>query len=189
MRVRTAFAAVIVMLGTLMFGATPAHAHAAAEPYYTYISVYAPSSVPKKMVLDIQNYSTEARGVAQLWELRDGSDGATKENQRWTIRESPYGSGIYEIENQLSHMCLDKSQDTPNANGNRVYQYPCVGTPNQRWKVIHTVDGNNSSWWWAELQNQDGGRCLDVPGANFTNGKELVVWDCNGGRNQRWNIF
>jgi endo-1,4-beta-xylanase len=104
-------------------------------------------------------------------------------------RQTSTGSGVYEIVNQLSQMCLDKSQDTPNANGNAVYQVTCHHTPNQQWRLIHTVDGNNSTWEWGELQNLDGNRCLDVPGANFQAGKALVVWDCNGGRNQRWNIL
>ncbi|MCO8276214.1 ricin-type beta-trefoil lectin domain protein [Actinoplanes sp. TRM 88003] len=30
------------------------------------------------------------------------------------------------------------------------------------------------------------GRCLDVPGGNTTNGTQPMIWDCNGGANQRW---
>jgi len=30
------------------------------------------------------------------------------------------------------------------------------------------------------------GRCLDVPGGNTANGTQPVIWDCNGGPNQRW---
>ncbi|GIF74489.1 glycoside hydrolase family 27 protein [Asanoa siamensis] len=30
------------------------------------------------------------------------------------------------------------------------------------------------------------GRCLDVPQGNAANGTQPVVWDCNGGANQRW---
>jgi lysophospholipase L1-like esterase len=32
------------------------------------------------------------------------------------------------------------------------------------------------------------GRCLDVPGSNSTNGTQPIIWDCNGGANQRWTI-
>ncbi|MFG1660037.1 glycoside hydrolase family 27 protein [Micromonospora chersina] len=32
------------------------------------------------------------------------------------------------------------------------------------------------------------GRCLDVPQSNTANGTQPVIWDCNGGANQRWNI-
>jgi len=30
------------------------------------------------------------------------------------------------------------------------------------------------------------GRCLDVPGGSTANGTLPVIWDCNGGANQRW---
>ncbi|WP_199517187.1 glycoside hydrolase family 27 protein [Nucisporomicrobium flavum] len=30
------------------------------------------------------------------------------------------------------------------------------------------------------------GRCLDVPNSATTNGTQPVIWDCNGGTNQRW---
>ena len=180
-KIITAVTTMIVTMGALLFGAAPAHAE-----YFTNISVLAPSGVSKK-VLDIRDKSTQERGIAQIWDLLPTS--SLTRNQRWAARQTANGSGVYEIVNELSGMCLDKSQDTPNANGNKVYQAVCRHTPNQQWRLIHTVDYSNSTWEWAELQNLDGGRCLDVPGAEFVAGKALVVWDCNGNRNQRWNIF
>ncbi len=32
------------------------------------------------------------------------------------------------------------------------------------------------------------GRCLDVPNGATTNGTQPVIWDCNGGTNQRWTV-
>ena len=32
------------------------------------------------------------------------------------------------------------------------------------------------------------GRCLDVPNSSTTNGTQPVIWDCNGGTNQRWTV-
>ncbi|WP_442788425.1 glycoside hydrolase family 27 protein [Dactylosporangium sp. NBC_01737] len=32
------------------------------------------------------------------------------------------------------------------------------------------------------------GRCLDVPNGSTTNGTQPVIWDCNGGTNQRWTV-
>jgi lysophospholipase L1-like esterase len=32
------------------------------------------------------------------------------------------------------------------------------------------------------------GRCLDVPNSNVTNGTQPIIWDCNGGANQRWTF-
>jgi alpha-galactosidase len=32
------------------------------------------------------------------------------------------------------------------------------------------------------------GRCLDVPNGSTTNGTQPIIWDCNGGTNQRWTV-
>ncbi|WP_033308688.1 non-reducing end alpha-L-arabinofuranosidase family hydrolase [Streptomyces iakyrus] len=32
------------------------------------------------------------------------------------------------------------------------------------------------------------GRCLDVPGANQTDGTNVQIWDCHGGTNQQWTL-
>jgi len=32
------------------------------------------------------------------------------------------------------------------------------------------------------------GRCLDVPNSNTANGTQPIIWDCNGGANQRWTV-
>lgn len=32
------------------------------------------------------------------------------------------------------------------------------------------------------------GKCVDVPNGNFADGQRLVVWDCHGGTNQRWQF-
>ncbi|RKN47944.1 glycoside hydrolase family 27 protein [Micromonospora endolithica] len=36
------------------------------------------------------------------------------------------------------------------------------------------------------LVSATSGRCLDVPQSNAANGTQPVIWDCNGGANQRW---
>jgi hypothetical protein len=33
-----------------------------------------------------------------------------------------------------------------------------------------------------------GNKCLDAFGQGTTNGTTVVIWDCNGGSNQQWNI-
>ncbi|MEU5217153.1 non-reducing end alpha-L-arabinofuranosidase family hydrolase [Streptomyces sp. NPDC020807] len=38
------------------------------------------------------------------------------------------------------------------------------------------------------LRGVASGRCLDVPGADRTEGTSLQVWDCHGGANQRWTL-
>lgn len=179
MRALTALGAAVAALTTVLVGPAPAEA-----AITTYISVLTPSGSTGKKVLDIRDWSTADRGQAQLWSLRTSGDVA---NQRWTITKTATagGIGVYEIKNVKSGKCLDKSQDTANANGNNVYQVGCSGTSNQRWAWIEVAGG--SKWGW--LQSQDGGRCLDVRGVSYTDGTPLQVWDCTNNWNQRWNIF
>ncbi|MEU9051984.1 ricin-type beta-trefoil lectin domain protein [Streptomyces sp. NPDC048384] len=38
------------------------------------------------------------------------------------------------------------------------------------------------------LRSHLSGRCIDVPNAEFGDGKQLMVWDCNNGPAQRWQF-
>jgi alpha-galactosidase len=38
------------------------------------------------------------------------------------------------------------------------------------------------------LVSSSSGRCLDLPNSATANGTQPVIWDCNGGANQRWTI-
>jgi lysophospholipase L1-like esterase len=49
---------------------------------------------------------------------------------------------------------------------------------------IGSPGGGSSS----TLVSTASGRCLDVPGGNTTNGTQPIIWDCNGGANQRWTV-
>ncbi len=33
-----------------------------------------------------------------------------------------------------------------------------------------------------------GNKCLDANGQGTTNGTQVIIWDCNGGTNQQWNV-
>ena len=56
--------------------------------------------------------------------------------------------------------------------------------------VVYRVSGGTSTppANTRALVSAASGRCLDVPGSNTTNGTQPVIWDCNGGANQRWTI-
>jgi len=160
-------------------GAAPAQAAS-----YTYISVLTPSGYSGTKVLDITDYSTADRGRAQLWALRTTGE---IRNQRWSIEQvgTLNGHGVYRLVNQLSSKCLDKSQDTADANGNAVYQYSCSGTSNQQWEFI---PGTDSYSRWGQLKNVSDGRCLDINGPSFSDGAVLHIWSCYATWSQRWNI-
>ncbi|MEU4623312.1 ricin-type beta-trefoil lectin domain protein [Actinoplanes sp. NPDC023801] len=38
------------------------------------------------------------------------------------------------------------------------------------------------------LVSESAGRCLDAPNGATANGTQPVIWDCNGGANQRWTV-
>jgi alpha-galactosidase len=38
------------------------------------------------------------------------------------------------------------------------------------------------------LVSESSGRCLDTPNGATANGTQPVIWDCNGGANQRWAV-
>jgi alpha-galactosidase len=53
--------------------------------------------------------------------------------------------------------------------------------------VVYRVSGGTSSGDnGTSLVSAASGRCLDVPNGNTANGTQPVIWDCNGGTNQRW---
>jgi Ricin-type beta-trefoil lectin domain-like len=160
----------------LVAATTPAHALS-----YTYVSVLDPPGQTATKVIDIRGYSTQDRGVATLYGLRTSGNVA---NQRWSIEylyTLPNGHRVYQLRNQLSGKCLDKSEDVPDADGNAVYQYTCSGTSNQYWEQM-------GSSGWVQLKNVSDGRCLDITGPSFTDGAVLHVWHCYSTWSQYWNI-
>jgi len=56
--------------------------------------------------------------------------------------------------------------------------------------VVYRVSGGGSTPppVGTALVSAASGRCLDVPNSNTANGTQPVIWDCNGGANQRWTI-
>jgi len=53
--------------------------------------------------------------------------------------------------------------------------------------VVYRVSGGTSSGGdTTTVVSAASGRCLDVPDNSAANGTQPVIWDCNGGANQRW---
>ena len=52
--------------------------------------------------------------------------------------------------------------------------WDCTGGANQQW----TAASNGTL--------QVYGKCLDITGANYSNGTLIELWQCNGGANQQW---
>lgn len=60
--------------------------------------------------------------------------------------------------------------------------------------VVYRVSGGGTSTpstppsSSSTLVSAASGRCLDVPNSSTANGTQPVIWDCNGGANQRWTV-
>jgi hypothetical protein len=56
--------------------------------------------------------------------------------------------------------------------------------------VLRTCDGSNEQLWWlratGEIKHPVANRCLDIEGAASADGTKAQLWDCHGGRNQRF---
>jgi len=55
------------------------------------------------------------------------------------------------------------------------------------WNQNNNPGGGSGGSTFA-LRGTGSGRCLDVPGSTTANGTQPVIWDCNGGSNQRWTL-
>ncbi|TYB40319.1 alpha-galactosidase [Micromonospora sp. AP08] len=86
-----------------------------------------------------------------------------------------------------SFTLLDAGTDATSTTGGAISaSVPAHGT------VVYRVSGGGTTTpppaTSGALVSAASGRCLDVPQSNTANGTQPVIWDCNGGANQRWNI-
>lgn len=82
---------------------------------------------------------------------------------------------------QLRNVGLDRCVDddgSKTGNGTWALSYPCTGNPNQGWS--QRPDGS-----FTLLTNTS--KCLDG-NKNAVAGDHVLIWDCNGGTNQKWTI-
>ncbi|MGW4897420.1 ricin-type beta-trefoil lectin domain protein [Kitasatospora sp. NPDC004240] len=76
-----------------------------------------------------------------------------------------------------SGLCLS-TQDNALAQGVGLAFQPCAALSGQQW--TRPTDGT--------LRNTTSGLCIDLPGFVTADGTRPVLWACNGGTNQRWNL-
>jgi xyloglucan-specific exo-beta-1,4-glucanase len=88
-------------------------------------------------------------------------------NQRWTQTAGN------ELRIYSGTKCMDAGTSQP---GTRVAINACTGSNSQKW----AFNGNGT------IANAQSGICLDVNGAGTADNTPIIVWNCNGGSNQRW---
>jgi len=76
------------------------------------------------------------------------------------------------------------SGSTTSSTGTISASVPAHGT------VVYRVSGGGTAPppSGSALVSAASGRCLDVPNGTTANGTQPVIWDCNGGTNQRWTV-
>src|SRR5205823_3965242 len=52
--------------------------------------------------------------------------------------------------------------------------------------VLRLGAGSGGGGTTGPLRDSAANRCLDVNGANQTNGTPVIIWDCHGATNQQW---
>jgi hypothetical protein len=198
--------------GLLLLAAAPSTSSGAAaradircddfyQPGAYYISVLnAPAG--RTMVIGIDGASEADKAGAILANYDRNAP-----NQKWYARHCWYGDTLtynyIQLQNQKSNKCLDKSEDTPNGNGNAVYQYRCSG--HDQYNQPTGLPSNNQLWlrWpgggdsgqWKHLINVAGAGCLDIRNESYVNGAYLVQWDCTPNQwdqtssTQQWNAY
>jgi hypothetical protein len=193
MKRRRALFAVVAALAVVTLSSGPAAAQQPAEQVrdgcsinFTgniYISVLNPPGKKDKKVIGIDRASMSSRARAIL-----ANFDANALNQRWSYRSCILsGSRYLQLRNKKSGMCLDKSRDKPNGNGNVIYQYPCSNAKDNQLWVQRSLSGSVGQW--QNLVNRSGSRCLDIQDERWANGAYLVQWSCGPNFSQHWNAF
>ncbi|GAA0997604.1 hypothetical protein GCM10009555_095420 [Acrocarpospora macrocephala] len=185
-------------------GRTPTPAQLAAQPKWTYFSVWMDWLIKPE-------YNTNDGVKATYY------DGRVLNRGEISI---PTGSqpGRTGPITGVGGKCVDVA-GAGTANGTAVDLYDCNGTAAQRWTVgtdgtiralgkcldvtgqgtangtpiqIWDCNGSGAQQWQSlgtgQLRNPQSGRVLDVPGGSTANGTRLQIWDANSNAWQRWTL-
>ncbi len=95
-----------------------------------------------------------------------------------------FNGNNYGFINQLSGFCVDAVG--PVANGTLIIQYECKRISNEEWKASAPLP--NVVTLMSRIGFRDTGFCIDVPGAQATNGLAMQIYRCNGTLAQRWVV-
>jgi len=122
--------------------------------------------------LDLPGGNTQNGQLLQLWDC-NGLD-----NQKWI-----FASGAWKIQYAADpSKCIDNIGS--GGAGNKLGLWDCIdGQPSQKWGY----DSNMMTIYLADSMT-NANLCMDLTGCDMTSGNQIQVWDCNGHRNQKWDI-
>src|SRR6266567_2952863 len=131
-----------------------------------------PLDLGGKCLDDVHNLAA-AGTPAEIWTCNGAAAQSWKYVQDGTLR--------------MHGMCLTVPAGA--ADGWKVRLGPCTDGARQQWRPVYprAVDPSLGGRPTA-LLNRGSGKCLDDPGWSTTNGTRVVIWSCNGDRNQAWTL-
>ena len=129
-----------------------------------------PLDLGGKCLDDVRNLAA-AGTPAEIWTCNGAAAQSWKYVQDGTLR--------------MHGMCLTVPAGA--ADGWKVRLEPCTDGARQQWRPVYprAVDPSLGGRPTA-LLNRGSGKCLDDPGWSTTNGTRVVIWSCDGDRNQAW---
>jgi hypothetical protein len=90
-------------------------------------------------------------------------------------------TGVHKLKpSYATSMCLEPAGSS--SSGARGQLWSCSQSLNPNWDVVEVSAGVY------ELKAANGGLCLTVWGANYTNGTDLGLYACTGQAGSRWNV-
>lgn len=138
-----------------------------------FVDWYPSNGIQRATSWDLTNW-TSISSVGSLSSKRHGT----------VFKQSSGGGGItglHKLEpSYATSMCLEPAG---NSNAGSFEQlWSCAQSSNPNWNVVQVSTGVY------ELQAANGGLCVTVWGANYTNGTNLGLWNCSGQVGSRWTV-
>jgi pectate lyase C len=112
---------------------------------------------------------------------------STSQVHAWSDSVCGAGSGgggggtAFSLVNVNSNKCLDVNGRST-ADGALVIQWPCTGSPNQRFTTEDAGSG------WVRLRAQHSNKCIGVAGSSTADGALIEQRTCGSGTNQQWQL-
>jgi hypothetical protein len=141
--------------------------------YTLFADDYSGAGIHKATSSDLYSWS----GMTSVGSLSSKRHGTV-----WRNTASGGGlTGINKIQpSYATSMCMEPAGNSNSGATGQLWTCSTSGNPN--WNIVQTSTGVY------ELRAANGGLCLTVWGANYTNGGNLALYACSGQTGSRWNV-
>ncbi|PMD60463.1 carbohydrate-binding module family 13 protein [Hyaloscypha bicolor E] len=161
------------------------------SPFSTSPGTYRIINILTDTAIDLL-YGGTAKGTEiEAWEWDPHSTPSSYVHQAWLI--SAVSNNVVTIFNIASSSYLtapsglSSGQDPSNSTLAIIYGSGSTGSPGDSYSQFTIVKNSDNSISFQSVAYQT--KVLDVAGGGTTNGNPIVVWEPNGGLNQRWRLL